>query len=476
MNKQLTKILVLTIFSLMVFLAVLLDSTLAIDEDDPTASISPVNGSIVLPTAEIVIKVMDDVGVDLGDTTYTVEKDNTDITSDLDCVTAYDGTTEGTITCSKSGGLDQGSYKVSVTPEDLVGKVGSEVTSLFIVSTYVPTTTTSILPTTTTVPTTIILKEGDVLNYEFPGYTKKDIPDMFSITIGYYPTDYDVSFDFIINDDGISSYNTNVQGRNNPSIPNTHIATFRYKTLSCPFTYGEYEVLTDLEFNKLLDGVTGQIMVNGGAIFIKYILCIWGAGATENSFFIMFGAYIEDYIITGKVLKADFKVNSTTGNPPLTINFKDNSTGAILAYSWDFGDGNISNKKNPSNTYTQDGNYTVSLTLTGMETIDTETKVDYIHVSGTTTTTIPQPVPTTTTSVNICAVQRIYGVHAEETESLRYFRDNVLSKTQEGREIIRLYYKWSPVVVKAMEEDEEFMEEVKEMINSVLELIGGKME
>jgi hypothetical protein len=59
---------------------------------------------------------------------------------------------------------------------------------------------------------------------------------------------------------------------------------------------------------------------------------------------------------------------------------------------------------------------------------------------------------------------------------LRYIRDNMLSQTPEGREIIRLYYEWSPVIVKAMEEDEEFKEDVKEMIDGVLGLVGGEVE
>ena len=45
---------------------------------------------------------------------------------------------------------------------------------------------------------------------------------------------------------------------------------------------------------------------------------------------------------------------------------------------------------------------------------------------------------------------------------LRNFRDEVLSKTPAGQEIIRLYYEWSPAIVKAIKEDEEFKEHVKE--------------
>jgi hypothetical protein len=55
-------------------------------------------------------------------------------------------------------------------------------------------------------------------------------------------------------------------------------------------------------------------------------------------------------------------------------------------------------------------------------------------------------------------------------------RDKVLSQTPEGQEIIRLYYNWCPVIVKMMEEDEEFQSWVKEMIEGVVELMRGNVE
>jgi hypothetical protein len=68
---------------------------------------------------------------------------------------------------------------------------------------------------------------------------------------------------------------------------------------------------------------------------------------------------------------------------------------------------------------------------------------------------------------------QIYGEHSEEAELLRYFRDNVLSQTPEGQEIIKLYYEWSPAIAEMMENDEEFKEEIKDMIDGVLLLIEG---
>jgi len=81
-------------------------------------------------------------------------------------------------------------------------------------------------------------------------------------------------------------------------------------------------------------------------------------------------------------------------------------------------------------------------------------------ISGLTTTTVPP-----------CTTETLYGEYSRQTELLRHLRDNVLTQTSRGQELIRLYYEWSPVIVKAMEEDENFREYVKEMIDGVVELI-----
>lgn len=88
----------------------------------------------------------------------------------------------------------------------------------------------------------------------------------------------------------------------------------------------------------------------------------------------------------------------------------------------------------------------------------------------TTTTTITGS--TTTTIANqSCPLELIYGEDSEEIELIRFLRDNVLSQTPEGRKIIRLYYKWSPMIVGIMKKDEGFMKEVEEMMERILELV-----
>jgi len=75
-----------------------------------------------------------------------------------------------------------------------------------------------------------------------------------------------------------------------------------------------------------------------------------------------------------------------------------------------------------------------------------------------------------------CSLTQIYGEDSEEVEMLRSFRDNVLSHTPEGQEIIRLYYEWSPMIVEAMDRDEEFKEQLKELADGILPLIRTEVE
>jgi len=95
--------------------------------------------------------------------------------------------------------------------------------------------------------------------------------------------------------------------------------------------------------------------------------------------------------------------------------------------------------------------------------------------SFTTTTTVASTSTTisgsTTTTIQSCPTEELYGEYSEEAELLRNYRDSVLAQSHEGQELIRLYYELSPVIVAMMNEDEGFKEQVKEMIDGVLELV-----
>lgn len=85
-----------------------------------------------------------------------------------------------------------------------------------------------------------------------------------------------------------------------------------------------------------------------------------------------------------------------------------------------------------------------------------------------TTTTTSQV--TTSEPGNTCASREIYGEGSLEVTLLRAVRDTVLSQTPEGREIIKLYYQWSPVITMALRNDEAFKAEMKELLDGVLSL------
>jgi PKD repeat protein/uncharacterized protein YfaP (DUF2135 family) len=62
---------------------------------------------------------------------------------------------------------------------------------------------------------------------------------------------------------------------------------------------------------------------------------------------------------------------------PQTMRNKD-----IVSWNWDFGDGTTSTQQNPVKTYNNPGTYTVSLTVSDGSNEDTETKTNYITVTG----------------------------------------------------------------------------------------------
>jgi PKD repeat protein len=77
---------------------------------------------------------------------------------------------------------------------------------------------------------------------------------------------------------------------------------------------------------------------------------------------------------------AGFSASPATGTAPLDVQFTDESAGVISTWSWDFGDNTTSPAQHPLHTYTVDGTYTVSLTVTGPGGSDTITKPAYITV------------------------------------------------------------------------------------------------
>ena len=88
----------------------------------------------------------------------------------------------------------------------------------------------------------------------------------------------------------------------------------------------------------------------------------------------------------GAILTADFSADEVNGVAPLTVNFTDETTGGTVAsWSWDFDDDGVedSDEQNPSYTFVDGGDYTITLTVTNEAgDIFTITKEAFIHASG----------------------------------------------------------------------------------------------
>ncbi|MBB3699913.1 PKD repeat protein/arylsulfatase A-like enzyme [Flammeovirga yaeyamensis] len=77
---------------------------------------------------------------------------------------------------------------------------------------------------------------------------------------------------------------------------------------------------------------------------------------------------------------ADFEADPTTGKGELTVQFTDLSIGEIVSWFWNFGDGNTSEEQNPKHTYTEVGQYDVSLKVSNEAGDDTKLMEDMITV------------------------------------------------------------------------------------------------
>ncbi len=96
----------------------------------------------------------------------------------------------------------------------------------------------------------------------------------------------------------------------------------------------------------------------------------------------------------------------------------------------------------------------------------------------TSSTTTTPPVTTTTSSlpVPLCLAEEIYGEDAEETALLRLVRDELLSTTPEGQELIRLYYQWNALLARVPGDNAAIREEIKELIDEILPVFEEMVE
>ncbi|MFA5415033.1 MAG: DUF3344 domain-containing protein, partial [Methanoregula sp.] len=120
--------------------------------------------------------------------------------------------------------------------------------------------------------------------------------------------------------------------------------------------------------------VTGAVNPAADSVF-QYAL------GTGSSFKTTLAALAVRYPGSAPAPVASFTATPTSGGAPLTVNFTDTSTGSPTVWNWSFGDGAQSNVTNPVHTYTTAGNYSVSLTVTNSNGMNSTTRSDFITVT-----------------------------------------------------------------------------------------------
>ncbi|QQQ73978.1 PQQ-dependent sugar dehydrogenase [Saccharothrix sp. 6-C] len=100
-----------------------------------------------------------------------------------------------------------------------------------------------------------------------------------------------------------------------------------------------------------------------GALYVLDYGTGWGSGDASSALY-----RIEYNPAGNKAPTARAAADRVSGSAPLTVNFSSAGSsdpeGGALAYSWNFGDGTTSTAANPSHTYTANGQYSVTLTVT----------------------------------------------------------------------------------------------------------------
>jgi PKD repeat protein len=104
------------------------------------------------------------------------------------------------------------------------------------------------------------------------------------------------------------------------------------------------------------------------------VLTVSGLGGTDT-------LTRSNYITVYEPVKADFSATPPSGVAPLAVDFSNQSSGDYNTCDWDFGDGGTSEScLDPSYTYVQTGTFTVTLSISGLGGLDTQTKQNFIRV------------------------------------------------------------------------------------------------
>jgi len=120
----------------------------------------------------------------------------------------------------------------------------------------------------------------------------------------------------------------------------------------------------------------------------KYSVRLTASGESSSSTVVK-NNYIT--VTDPSALIASFTASPTSGNPPLSVQFTDTSSGSPTIWAWTFGDGEGDVVQNPVHKYQKPGKYSVNLTISDVAgSISNESKQGLISVG------TPPPLPVLT--------------------------------------------------------------------------------
>jgi Zn-dependent metalloprotease len=119
-------------------------------------------------------------------------------------------------------------------------------------------------------------------------------------------------------------------------------------------------------------GNPGTITSTGGAITLRFLA---DAGVNNAGFEMNWSCLVPNTPPTADFTWAE--LNSCSGE----FAFSDASTNGPVSWTWDFGDGSFSNLQNPTHRYTQNGVYSVKLTVTNSFGSDSTVQTSSVNVN-----------------------------------------------------------------------------------------------
>ncbi len=125
-------------------------------------------------------------------------------------------------------------------------------------------------------------------------------------------------------------------------------------------------------------------------VYIAFVYSSSGLSATEAKVWGVDNFKVADAV--SEPISVDFNVSHTDATNYDEITFTPLFSGGVgpFSFSWIFGDGQSSNETNPTYTYSNSGDYTISLTITdGFNNPFSETKADLITITAKTLEVVP---------------------------------------------------------------------------------------